>query len=102
MYKTRICAVPGVCPWQLFGGSPLLYGEELRSITPVELCEAVHRNARRASHKLQQARPRLIVHRVHGLGGRQKERVSESVFFICVKQGCKSGTMKKSEIHNFF
>ncbi len=45
--------VPGVCPWKLLGGAPLLNGEQLRSVAAVQLREAVDRDARCARHELQ-------------------------------------------------
>ena len=45
------------------GAAPLLDGKQLRSVGPVELLKAVHRNSWSASHKLQQAGPHLVAER---------------------------------------
>lgn len=58
---------PGVCARQLFGGAPLVDGEELRAVRAPELAEAVHRQARRARHELQEARSLLVREREHSL-----------------------------------
>ena len=64
---TQCVYIPSVSSGQLTGRAPFLNGEELRSVTAVQLGKSVHRHPRCAGHKLQQSRPHLIVEGVHGL-----------------------------------